>query len=101
MGDIIQYVRLMISELEGLKACMDRGADVIVHNMVVSRGGRGANFHEFDNRHGPVWTGIAVPKEAMLLDSEQDLLNEDGYRYAVLHQYDVNEALWKLIGSKF
>eukprot|EP00747_Dinoflagellata_sp_TGD_P024743 gnl/TRDRNA2_/TRDRNA2_130762_c1_seq2.p1 gnl/TRDRNA2_/TRDRNA2_130762_c1~~gnl/TRDRNA2_/TRDRNA2_130762_c1_seq2.p1 ORF type:complete len:243 (+),score=48.19 gnl/TRDRNA2_/TRDRNA2_130762_c1_seq2:108-836(+) len=95
------YIQKVANELQTHVSCAKPGADQGIHN-VLSRGSRaGVPVHVHENRRGPVWTGGRVQKEALLLDDGNLVLNEEGHRYAVLHQYDQHEALWRILKDRF
>mmetsp|Transcript_47125 Transcript_47125/g.88265 ORF Transcript_47125/g.88265 Transcript_47125/m.88265 type:complete len:482 (+) Transcript_47125:139-1584(+) len=94
------YVHKMVMEIVDHGSCQKAGVDGAVYNMLLRRpSGLAPHMHE--NRQGPVWTGQHVPHRALRLDESQNVLNEDGYPYVVLHQYDWHENLWRSIADRF
>eukprot|EP00933_Yihiella_yeosuensis_P021210 TRINITY_DN16846_c1_g1_i2.p1 TRINITY_DN16846_c1_g1~~TRINITY_DN16846_c1_g1_i2.p1 ORF type:complete len:487 (-),score=79.03 TRINITY_DN16846_c1_g1_i2:80-1540(-) len=94
-ADVKGYVNQFVDEMLTRSMCHKKGVSLAVNNFVAHSPHLGYELQLHDNRRGPVWTGGNVPDAGMLMDSNDQLINEDGYKYSVLHQYDTHEDLWK------
>merc|ERR1712216_342497 len=92
----------MGEQLAAHTTCQKDAVDEAIHNAVIRspRLESELHVHVHENRRGPVWTGAHVPRGNIKLDSGNFMINEDGYRYAVLHQYDQHEGLWRLLSER-
>jgi len=100
-SDLQRYTEHLVQEVLAHSACHKRGVAAAIGNYVAHAAHEGFEIHVHENRRGPVWTGGHVQKQAILADSEDELINEDGYRYAVIRQYDQHEEVWKNLLKKF
>lgn len=94
-----QYVHKVVLELVDHSACQKAGVDVAVHNMILRRNS-GLVTHLHENHVGPVWNGEHVRSVGLRVDDSNFVLNQDGQRYVVLHQYDWHEGLWRAITDR-
>jgi len=102
-ADMVKYVDRMADEIHTHSSCERNGVDQGVHNVLVHDATMLKDLRAFiqhPNRKGLVWTGGYVPKGKLMLDDQDMVLNEDGVRYSVLHQYDRHESLFKMIQDK-
>lgn len=96
------YISNVVEQLVAHTACQKEAVDEAIHNAVIRSPRLESELrpHVHENRRGPVWTGSHVPQANIKLDSGNFVINEDGYRYAVLHQYDQHEAVWRLLSDR-
>jgi len=104
--EVLKYAQRMVSEQLARQACLKRGYDQGIHNVVI-RGAVESGITALEvpvyihqNAKGPVWTGTRVPKGKPRLDGKNNLLTQDLRPYAVLHQYDENEELWQVLNDR-
>ncbi|CAE8649501.1 unnamed protein product, partial [Polarella glacialis] len=100
-SEVRQYMSLLVDEMAAHPSCHKKGVSGAINNFVAHGTHPGIQIHTYENRRGPVWTGANVPRSNVLADADNDLINEDGYKYAVLHQYDQHEELWKNLLKRF
>jgi hypothetical protein len=100
--EVQMYASSVADQLSQHVSCQRDGVDEAFHNAVVRSPAldKELQAHIHENRRGPVWTGAHVARANIKLDAGNYLINEDGYRYAVLHQYDQHEALWRLLSER-
>lgn len=106
-SDVERYVQAVAGELAAHAFCKEKGdVDEAVHNMVL-RGVAGAGVlpagavRVSDSGRGPVWTGGRVQKAAVRIDESNFVVNDEGQRYSVLHQYTEHEELWRSLNERF
>lgn len=100
--EVMAYVTNIAEQLAAHTACQKDAVDEAIHNAVLRSAAleNDLHVHAHENRRGPVWTGGHVSRSSIKLDSGNFMINEDGYRYAVLHQYDQHEGLWRLLSER-
>merc|ERR1712050_339284 len=85
--EVQRYVDEMISSLQSRPAafCRVKGAEQAAHDVLVRRqqknSGNGFKVHIHENRRGPVWNGQHVPENSVITDHENNVINEDGFKY--------------------
>eukprot|EP00427_Karlodinium_veneficum_P013436 CAMPEP_0169067624 /NCGR_PEP_ID=MMETSP1015-20121227/3589_1 /TAXON_ID=342587 /ORGANISM="Karlodinium micrum, Strain CCMP2283" /LENGTH=442 /DNA_ID=CAMNT_0009126383 /DNA_START=45 /DNA_END=1373 /DNA_ORIENTATION=- len=97
------YVESVAEQIEAHVICQTDGVDGAIHNAVIRSSvlASSLNVHVHENQRGPVWTGANVPGGSINLDNANFIINQDGYRYAVLHNYDKHDGLWRLMTQRF
>jgi hypothetical protein len=96
------YLENMVEQLQAHTTCQKDKVDAAIHNAIIRSAAltKELNLHVHENRRGAVWTGARVSTASIQLDSGNYIINQDGYRYAVLHQYDQHDQVWKLISDR-
>lgn len=96
--DVQRYLSAVVDKIKAA-ACNKRGVATAAANFVAQTEGTKVFIHNGQN--GPVWTGENVAAKDIILDSEDHVINQDGYQYAVLRRYDQHQELWKSLQLQF
>jgi hypothetical protein len=101
--EVFAYASNVAEQLAAHASCQKENVDEAIHNAVLRSSALvdDLHMHVHDNRRGPVWTGAHVPRSDIKLDTGNFMINEDNYRYAVLHQYDQHEGLWRILSDRY
>lgn len=106
-AEVQAFARAVAADLDGHQACQKPMASLAVLN-ALARGirprsgiGGAMRVHVHDNKAGAVWTGAKVPRQAILLNDMNELVNEAGGTYAVLQKYSEHEDIWRILSDKF
>jgi len=111
--EVQRYVEAVVADLVKHPFCQKKGADEVVHNVLVrqwsrdgvalDRQGKASPIRVHVNSFltGPVWTGGNVARGAVTLDGSKNVINQQHQAYAVLHQYDEHDDLWKTFAARF
>jgi len=78
--------------------CERNGVDQGVHNVLLHTGKITTPVHQFDQRSGPV---ANMQAHVMDLKSNFDVVNKEGKKVAIMHQYDRYETLTHFLFQKY
>lgn len=97
LAEVKTYVQRVVDLIESHQTCLAPQVSQAMQTYVARKANQGLSIQEHRNRLGPVWTGAHVRPGFVLTDSQQQVIQEDGFPYAVLHQYpehkDVSDHL--------
>jgi hypothetical protein len=89
---MIRYLDLMLAEIAGMRDAF-QCADQAAHNVLV-HDGRLDPVRKLRNFEGPILTVGSEPRYE--LNENQELVNRDGSKIAIIHQYDRHPRLLRL-----
>lgn len=99
-GALLSYLeRFLDLALAGKALRPSSGSDQGIHNYIVHR----QNWADLtlSSNEGPVFTMGCVPQNTILINSQNEVINQAGSAYPVLHQYDRFSDLKKILTAKY
>ena len=96
VSHMMRYLKLMLAEIAGMKdpfACADQAA----HNLLLHHG-KLDPIKKLANFEGPILTVGSEPRYK--LNEDNELVNRDGSKIAIIHQYDRHPELLRLFEKR-